>query len=259
MQGGCARGFRGAVVAAAVFLALAGCKKEPTPAELHLDKGDALLEKSDFFKAAEEYAASLQANPQQEVKVWEKTAYAYMKAGEQDKAADYLLKTLPMRADDASRLTTYRNIAGMYLQAGQLDKAEQYFGEVLKRAPSDDQSLTWLAEISSHRGGARRTTGAIDPEHLNRAIERYDQIITLKPAAPAAYINKRIALMKLIDHQAAMKQAALDDAETNKADKQVAADAKEQAAKYQARIDELKATLDDTNKKLGEVQKAAKQ
>ena len=124
--------------------------------------------------------------------------------------------------------------------------------------PKDEQALSWLAEISSQRGGARQQTAEAQPEHLKIALERYDAVIAVNPNKPDTYINKRIVLVKYIEHLKKQKLSILADAENQKADKEAYADMQQQAVDTQTRIDELMGLLDATTKKLGEVMKAAK-
>ncbi len=249
-------------IAAVVLLVSAswlGCAKAPEPADIHRQKATELFAASKFAEAAAEFEESLRLNPKQDLKVWEKGAFAFLKSENYDKAAELLKKTLEMKTDNAGKLETYRNIAGMYMQGTQqLDKAEEYFAEAVKIEPKDEQSLTWLAEIAAQRGGARAQKAVAVPEFLEKALKQYDQLITLTPSAPAPYVNKRIVISKYIEHLDAQKRASESDAETNKADKVAAADFLEKAKEYQTKIDTLKVTMEETTKKLGEVQKSAK-
>ncbi|MBL8913777.1 MAG: tetratricopeptide repeat protein [Archangium sp.] len=245
------------LILALAVVSLAACKDEPfDTARL---KGSELLQKNDFKGAAVEYEKSLELKPDQDTKVWDKAAFAYMKAGDFDKAASILEKSLDRRADQAAKLETVRNIAGMYYQqANDLDNAERFFQKAVELDPKDDQSLSWLAEISSKRGGARSQQAPADGTHLQKAIERYDAVIKVVPDKPEAYINKRIVLVKYIDHLTKQKLSILADAEAQKKDKEAYDSAMEQAADTEKRVTELKALLDETTKQLGAVNKAAK-
>lgn len=239
------------------LLSLSACKDEPF--DVARVKGSELLQKNDFKGAAVEYEKSLELKPDQDVKVWDRAAFANMKAGDFEKAASILEKSLDRRPDPAAKLETIRNIAGMYYQqANDLDNAERFFQKAAELDPKDDQSLSWLAEISSKRGGARSQQAPADGTHLQKAIERYDAVIKVVPDKPEAYINKRIVLVKYIDHLTKQKLSILADAEAQKADKEAYESAQEQAADTDKRIAELKTLLDETSKKLGEVNKAAK-
>ncbi len=240
-------------------VALSACKKDPTPSELAHAKGDELYAKADYAGAAKAFDESLVADPKQPVKDYEKAAFSHMKAGNFDRSAELLLATLAQKTDDAGKIETYKNVAGMYMQsAGRPDKAEAYFQKAFELDPKDDQTLAWLGQISKDLGGASATTTEADPKHLDKALERYDALIALTPAVPAPYVNKRIVLIKYIEHLGRLKAEAEKSAEENKADKDVAGDFLETAKKHQARAEELKLVLDDVSKKLGEVMKAAK-
>ena len=258
------RNFTVAKVLAAVALislANAGCgKKEPTPAELRLAKGDELFRKADYAGAAAEYDESLKADPTQDVKIWEKGAFSYLKSGNLDKAEGLLLKTLGDKASNEKKLERYKDLAGMYQQAGRLDKAEEYYGEVMKLDPKDDASLSWMAEIASIRGGARANKGPVKTDQLDLALARYDKVIAINPMAPAAYINQRIALARYIGYLGEQKQVAEADAADKKKKKDAASAAALQAsaAKLQERMDELRVRLEATNKALGAANKAAR-
>jgi len=231
-----------ALLIAAASLCAPACQKPPTEAEIHLAKGNELFAKSDFAGAGAALEQSLKLQPQQDVKVWEKAAFSYMKAGNTDKAAELLVKASE-NGPKEKKLEALRNVAGMYLQAQQGDKAEQYFLEVMKLDPKDDQSLSWLAEIASIRGGARDMKAQALTPALEVAMGRYDQVIALTPKAPGPYVNKRIALIKYINHLIQQR-----DAMKNKKEVQI----------LQAKIDQLKATLDETTRQLSEISKAAK-
>ncbi len=236
---------------------LSSCAPEPFDAARV--KGSQLLQKNEFQAAAAEYEKSLELKPDQDVKVWERAAYANMKAGKFDRAAELLEKTVARRPDAAAKLETLRNIAGMYKQeAGDLESAEKYFQKALALDPKDEQSLGWLAEISAQRGGARQQNADPQPEHLQVALERYDAVVAVNPNKPDTYINKRIVLMKYMDYLTKLKVSLLADAEKQKKDKEAFEDFQQQAIDTQTRIDELKAMFDEATKKLGEANKAAK-
>jgi tetratricopeptide (TPR) repeat protein len=247
-----------ALTAALTLVTSSSCTKEPEPFEVARIKAGDLLKKNEFEAAGAEYEKSLQLKPDQELVVWDRAAFAYMKGANYPKAAELLEKSLTRR-EAPGKLETLRNIAGMYLQQAQdPDNAEKFFQKALELDPKDDQSLSWLAEISSMRGGARSQTAPADGTQLTKALERYDAVIALVPAKPDAYINKRIVLVKYIDSLSKQRLSILADAEAQKKDKETYDSMMEQAADTEARITELKAKLDETSKKLGEVQKAAK-
>ena len=94
---------------------------------------------------------------------------------------------------------------------------------------------------------------------LDVALQRYDQLIALNPKAPIPYVNKRIVLIKYVNHYKQAKLDAEKSAEENKADKVVAADFTTKAGEAQAKIDALTPVLEQTTATLSEVQKAAKE
>lgn len=245
------------VAAVSMSGGLACGKKEPTPAELKLAKANELFRAADYTAAGPEFEASLKLDPKQDVKIWEKGAFAYLKAGNLDKASELLIGTLDAKASTERKLETYRNLAGMYLGASSHDKAEHYFGEVMKLDPKDEQSLSWMAEIASIRGGARANKGPVKTEQLDLALARYDQVSAINPNLPAPYINQRIAISRYLGHLVEQKATAEQDARAAK-DKQQKEALQASAQKFQARIDELRGKLDDTNKKLGAANKAAR-
>lgn len=243
---------------ALALLSLTACK-DPEPFDVARVKGSELLTKNDFQGAATEYEKSLELKPDQDAKVWDRAAFANMKAGKFDRAAELLEKSLERRPEKTAKLDTLRNIAGMYLQqAGDSANAEKYFQKAVALEPKDEQALGWLAEISSQRGGARQQTAEAQPEHLKIALERYDAVLAINPNKPDAYVNKRIVLVKYIEFLKKQKLSILADADSQKADKEAFEDMQQQATDTQTRIDELMGLLEATTKKLGEVNKAAK-
>lgn len=232
------------LASAAVAALLVACQEDkPNPATPHLTKGDQHFRANEFAAAAGEYAEALKLDPKQDARFFEKIALAYMRSGNHDKTAEMLFKGLEMKATPEYKVETYKNVAGMYLQAGNLDKAEHWYTEVSKLDPKDVESMTWLAEISSIRGGARSQQAPASPQHLETAVSRYDEVIAMTPAVPAPYINKRIALIKHANYVQEQRGKAHDKAEQEK---------------LAALFDKLKGRLDDTTKKLGEVNKAAR-
>lgn len=245
-------------LAALSLLSLSACKA-PEPFDLARVKGSELLTRNDFAGAAAEYEKSLALKPDQDAKVWDRAAFANMKAGKFGRAAELLEQSLDRRPEQTAKLDTLRNIAGMYLQqAGDSASAEKYFQKAVALDPKDEQALSWLAEISSQRGGARQQTAEGVPEHLKIALERYDAVLAVNPAKPDAYINKRIVLVKYIEFLKKQKLSILADAENQKKDQEAFDDLQQQAADTQTRIDELMGLLEATTRKLGEVNQAAK-
>ncbi len=238
--------------------ALAACAKDD-PAEPHRKKGNVLFKKEEYAPAAAEYEQALTLAKERTVKDLEVTAYAHSKAGEYDPAATLFLEAAQKKQDPKAKLETTINVAAMYLtQAHDLGKAEKYFSDAFALAPESESALAWLAEIASQKGGARGTSAMADPSQLDVALDRYDRLIAMAPANSKHLVNKRIVLMKYLEHLGKQKAAAERDAEANASDAQVKADFLESAKKFQERADALKATLEETNKKFVEVEKAAK-
>jgi tetratricopeptide (TPR) repeat protein len=240
-------------------LATSGCTSPPDASDTHRNAANAHFQANAFSEAAAEYETSLRLKPKQDLKIYEKAAFAHMKAGAYDKAAAVLKQTIDLRPDAAGKVETFRNIAGMYMQAAQnQEKAEEFFYQALMLDPKDEQSLTWLAEIAAQRGGARATKAEAVPEHLERALARYDQLIGLAPAAPNPYINKRIVLSKYLEYVMRQKQLAESDLASNKSDAALAASFQKKVDDHQTKLVELKAKLDEATKVLGALQKSAK-
>jgi tetratricopeptide (TPR) repeat protein len=233
----------------------AACKEDP--AETHHRVAVDLYAKGDFAKAAAEYEEVIKLNPSLDEKVQKKAAQAWMKAGEQEKAVA-ILERLANGKTGADKLEGYREIAGLYMSNSNYEKAEQWFMKILEQAPKDADTLNWLAELASIRGGARNTSALVKPDQLDLALKRYDEAIAANPTDPKPWVNKRIVYIRYIDYEQKQKAQALTDAETNKADKDSAADFKKEAEKRQAHSEELKAQMDEATKKLGEIMKAAK-
>ena len=122
-------------LALAVLALLAACKRDP--AVVHREAGDDLLARSDFGGAAAEYAQSLAATPAQP-QVWSKLAFAKLKAGDRDGAAEALAKQAEAETDVARKADAYRNAAGIYLQNTDQDKAERYLLEAVRVDPADE-------------------------------------------------------------------------------------------------------------------------
>lgn len=235
----------------AAVLVFSACK-DPEPFDVARLAGSELLKKQDFTGAAKEYERSLELKPEQDANVWDRAAFANMKAGNFDRAAELLMKSQDRRPDAAAKLDNLRNIAGMYLQqAKDLGNAEKYFQKAVELDPKDEQSMAWLAEIAAQRGGARATQAEADPQHLKVALERYDAVIALNPSKPDTFINKRIVLMKYLEFLRKQRLSILEGADKDP-------DAQEQAKDTQARIDELETALKETTDKLVAAQKAAK-
>ena len=81
------------VVLVLVLLLLTACK-DPEPFDVARVKGSELLTKNDFIGAAEQYEKSLELKPDQDDKVWDRAAFANMKAGKLDHAAEILEQSM---------------------------------------------------------------------------------------------------------------------------------------------------------------------
>jgi tetratricopeptide (TPR) repeat protein len=236
----------------ATFALLAACR--PDPAVVHRMAGDELLGKSDFAGAAAEYAQSVALAPAQPP-VWEKLAFAKLKAGDRDGAAETLARRAELETDPARKVDAYRNAAGIYLQGPDRDKAERYLLELVRLDPADEGSLNWLGELASTRGGARMQSGPVVPAELDQAIGYYGRVIALRPDGTAAHANRRIVLVKYLaaleDERAAqtarLKRAGRDAA--------AAADARERIARADAKRAELEKLLAESNAKLAPARK----
>jgi tetratricopeptide (TPR) repeat protein len=234
---------------------LVACNK-PDPAVTHREKGDELFDKEQWTAATDEYALSLQANPKQD-KLWEKKAVAHMRAGKPDLAAASLLKLLDTAATAKDRAEIYRKVGGIYLETKKPDEAEKYFLEALKADPKDQDSLAWLGEISSTRGGARAGQVVAVPAHLDKAIAYYDQAIAVNPNALMAYVNKRIALFKYVGYEQRLRDAAEQDIKSARGNRAKIEQAKAQVEQHDARIADMKRQIDELGAKITELQKAA--
>lgn len=241
-------------LALAVLTLLAACK--PDPAIVHREAGDDLLAKSDFAAAAAEYAQSLAVAPAQP-KVWEKLAFAKLKAGDRDGAAEALAKHAEVETVVARKADGYRNAAGVYLQGADQEKAERYLLEAVRVDPADEASLSWLGELASIRGGARMQKGFVVPAELDQAIAYYGRVIALRPENRAAHANRRIAIVKYfaaLDDERAAQTARLRRAGKDEA---AAADAKGRIASAEAKKKELETVLAESNATLSPARNAA--
>jgi tetratricopeptide (TPR) repeat protein len=245
--------FRTALALAALAL-VAACTREPSI--VHREAGDDLLAKSEFAGAAAEYAQSLALAPGQ-AQVWSKLAFAKLKAGDRDGAAEALAKQAESETDPARKVDAYRSAAGIYLQGTDPDKAERYLLEAVRVDPADESSLGWLGELASIRGGARVQVGPVVPAELDKAIAYYGRVIALKPDARPAHANRRIAIVKYLS--ALEDERAAQTARLRRAGKDAAAaaDARERIAKADAKKAELEALLAETNAKLSAARNAA--
>ncbi len=244
---------RSALALAALAL-LPACKRDP--AIVHLEAGDDLMARSDFAGAAAEYAQSVALAPAQP-KAWEKLAFAKLKSGDRDGAAEALARCAEVEPVPARKAEAYRNAAGVYLPDGDRDKAERDLLEAVRVDPADEASLSWLGELASIRGGARVQLGPVVPAELDEAIAYYGRVIALRPDARAAHANRRIAIVKYLsalDDERGAQTARLARAGRDAA---AAADAKERIAKAAAKRAELEKLLAESNARLSPTQKAA--
>lgn len=236
---------------------LTACKEDP--ADTHQRAAIEAFAKGEWAKSAAEYEEVIKLKPDLDELVQKKAASAWAKADQYDKATAILEKLAAKKTGD-EKAAAWREIAGMYLQsAHDLDKAESWFQKALELNPKDEQTLSWLAEISSVRGGARNASVEAKLDQLDEALKRYDAVIAVNPTGVGAFVNKRIVYMKYLEGLQKKKTQALSDAAANKADKESAADFKKEAEEAQAKFDEMKTTLDEVGKKIGELNKAAKE
>ncbi len=224
------------------------------PARIHRNKGIEAFKAQKWDEAADEWAKSLAAKPEQP-ELYEKQAYAAAKAGRYDEAAQTMLKTVALKGnDDKERLDIHRRIASMYLQNGKIDKAEEYFKKILEQAPNDDSTMVWLAEIHSTLGGARSGAAPADLGQLEEALAYYDKALAINPENLTPTVNKRIALLKMRDHWQLKKNAAdKEEAELPKRDKKGKAEAHARSVEAQAKIDELQPNLDAVSARVTEM------
>ncbi len=234
------------VPALALLALLAACK--PDPSIVHRKAGDDLLSLSNFKGAAEEYEKSLALDPAQ-VKVWEKLAFCRVKTNENDKAAEALVKTVPLMPDDKAKAEVYRNAAGVFLQTPERPKAERYLVEAVRLDPKDEASITWLGEIASQAGGARSQWERGVPEHLEKAIGHYNRLIELRPDGAAAHTNRRIVLVKYLTQIGEQRQLEQRVMKRTR-DPQAIADGRARLAALDAKAKELQKLLDESNEKL---------
>jgi Flp pilus assembly protein TadD len=236
-----------------VAAATPGCKSNP--ATVHREKGKELAAQSDWQKAADEYGLSLEADPKQE-DLWEEKAYAHMQLKQFEQVETAMLKLAEFKTEPAKKSEVYRNLGGMYVQNGLNDKAEPLFLQAIKIDPKDDQALSWVAEIYAQKGGARATAAAAKPDALEKSLEYNDKVIALKPTESAAYVNKRIALMKYLEYEQQQKAAAQTDAEKEK-DPVKKKELQTTSDQAQAEFDKRKKQMDEVTQKLSELAKAA--
>lgn len=243
-------------LAAALSLgALTACEK-PDPAVEFRAQGDKYLKVGKYANAAEEFQKALALKPN-DLELLERRAYAFMQAGQVDDAATVLLKTAELKTDPKAKAEVYRSVGGMYLRSQTPMDAEPYFLDAVKHDPEDTESLMWLGEIESQRGGARGKGAALVGANLDKALGYYDQILAKDPGSLLAVVNKRIVVLRLIAHQeqeratAEKLAGALRDATKKK-------DAQARVAEYATRLDGLKTTSQTLSDRIKELQKQGK-
>ncbi len=243
--------------ALALAAAAPGCKEEPpTPAKIHLQNGDKHRVAKEWKQAAEEYGKSLEADPTQD-KVWETKAYCHQQDGDMDATAATLVKMAESKKDPVEKAKLMRTVANLWMQKGDMKNAEASFLEAVKLLPTDDESLSWLGEIHSQRGGARDGKAPAVPDELDKALALYEKVAGLKPDAPAAYINQRVALTKLVGYQKKIKDEAEAEATAAGKDKDKAAAATTRADAAKAKMEELQKRMETVTAKLIEANKKA--
>lgn len=240
------------VLGALALMGTTACEKpKPDPAKVHREAGDAHLTKNEFSQAAEEYAKALELNPDNE-KLWEKKAYAHQQAGEMDKVEATLIKLAELKKEPEKKAEVFRNLASLFLQKNDYVNAEKFFREAAKTDPKDDVSIAWIAQMHAQRGGARDMRMKVVPEELNQAIALYEKFIALKPDDVTGYVNKRIAIGRLMQFEKEAKEAAEKEAKDSK-DKEKAAAATAEAEKHKTQMDEYQKQMDALSEKIKEV------
>lgn len=225
---------------------LVACKSNP--AVEHRKEGDALFQRSDFAGAAAAYAKSLALEPKQE-KVWERLAFCRVKTGESEAAAEALVKVADFKPAPAQKAEVFRNAAGIFLQGPDRLKAERYLVETVRLEPADEGSLGWLAELAAEKGGARIDASPAVPEELDSAIRYYNKLIELRPEGKAAHANRRLVLVKYVNHLAEEKRREETALRRGRATG-AAAEGRERVARIDAKLAELRRLLDESEAKL---------
>ena len=233
------------------------CSKSDDPAAVHRALGNDHARKLDWAAAATEYGLSAQANPRDR-KIWELKANAHIRLGQLHEAAESLAKPAEYMSNPAEKAECYRLVAGMYVEQREFLEAEKAFLEALKFDPRDENSLSWLGELASVRGGARSMTEPLDPVWLTKAIAYYDKVISVNPENLFAYVNKRIALTKyvVIEEQESALANRLIHLERRDASKVAAAQTR--LSESTARMEGFKKEIDAMTTKIKEIQAAQK-
>jgi tetratricopeptide (TPR) repeat protein len=235
----------------ALSILVTRCSKPEDPAAIHRALGNDHARKLDWAAAATEYGLSAQANPHDR-KVWELKANAHLRLGQVREAAESLAKPAEYTSDPSAKAESYRLVAGMYVEQKEFLEAEKAFVEALKFDPRDENSLSWLGEFASARGGARSMSDPPDPVWLTKAIAYYDKVIALNPENLFAYVNKRIAISKYI---------VLEEQESALAAKLIQLERKDasRVAAAQTRLTESTARMEGFKKEVEELSTRIKQ
>jgi tetratricopeptide (TPR) repeat protein len=167
-------------------------------------------------------------------------------------AAKSLTRAAEYVSAPAAKAECYRLVAAMYVDQKEFEQAETAFAEALKFDPNDENSLSWLGEIASARGGARSMSDPPDPVWLMKAVAYYEKVIALNPENLFAYVNKRIALTKYLvneEHERALAEKLIQ-LERKDASRVAAA---------QTRLTESAARIDGVNKEIAALSKKIKE
>ena len=245
----------------ALSILLAGCAKPEGPAVVHRALGNDFARKGDWAAAATEYGLSLEANPRDR-KVWELKANAHLRLGQIRQAAESLAKPAEYTSDPAAKAESYRLVAGMYVEQREFEQAEKAFAEALKFDPRDENSLSWLGEIASVRGGARSMSDPPDGVWLMKAVAYYEKVIALNPENLFAYVNKRIAITKYMVLEEQERSLAAKLIQLERKDPSKVAAAQTRLTESTARIEGFNKEIEELSKKIKELlaaQKAKKQ
>ena len=236
-------------------LLVVGCRE--SEADTHHRAAIKAYDLGDFATAAAEYDKVYELNKSLDERVQKKGAQAWAKAKEFARSAA-IFERLANTKQGKERADLYREIAAMYMgAAGDFDAAEAWYKKALELEPKDDRIVSWLAELSAIRGGARSQTAEVKPEHLELALTRYDEAIALNPTQLSNYINKRIIFVRFVDYYQKQHTQALADVEANKRDKKVREQFQEDAARYEKAALAYRQKLEENNAKIGELAKAA--
>jgi len=235
--------------------------KSDDSAAAHRALGNVAARKGVWATAATEYGLAAQANPKDR-KIWELKANAHIRLDQLQEAAESLKKSAEYAPEPAAKAEIYRQIAGMYVDQKQFSEAEKAFSDALKFNPKDEDSLSWLGELASARGGARSMTDRPDPVMLMKAVGYYDKVIALNPENLFAYVNKRIALTKYVLVEEEEKAQAQKLVVLERKDPAKVAAAQTRATEAAARIEGYNKDIESLSKKIKELvaaQKAKKQ